>query len=216
MRWPVTNSARSHQCEPMSAKAREAPPSVESTRQLSSSGSQSASPAGRCRGRAGPGPWRRCGRARAPRAPSGSSGRRTGTAAAVPDEAAASTSRCAPARRCASGFSQTTCLPAASAASASGSVQVVGRADVHDVDVGGSRPAPRELSKARSAPSARAASCGAGRRGGGDADDARAGEAGGAGVDGADEAGAGDGDSEGRRHCGGNVSRTLIVCQAEV
>ena len=43
MRWPVTNSARSHQCEPMSANARDAPPSSASTRQLSSSGSSSQS-----------------------------------------------------------------------------------------------------------------------------------------------------------------------------
>ena len=34
MRWPVTNSIRSHQCEPMSANARDGPPSTGSTRQL--------------------------------------------------------------------------------------------------------------------------------------------------------------------------------------
>jgi hypothetical protein len=33
-RWPLRNSIRSHQCEPMSAKARERPPSPASTRQL--------------------------------------------------------------------------------------------------------------------------------------------------------------------------------------
>ncbi len=43
MRWPETNSARSHQCEPMSANAREAPPRSSSTRQLSSSGRSSQS-----------------------------------------------------------------------------------------------------------------------------------------------------------------------------
>ena len=43
MRWPETNSARSHQCEPMSANAREAPPRSASTRQLSSSGRSSQS-----------------------------------------------------------------------------------------------------------------------------------------------------------------------------
>jgi len=41
MRWPETNSARSHQCEPMSANAREAPPSSASTRQLSSAALES-------------------------------------------------------------------------------------------------------------------------------------------------------------------------------
>ena len=40
IRWPETNSTRSHQCEPMSAKAREAPPSSGSTRQLSSDGAE--------------------------------------------------------------------------------------------------------------------------------------------------------------------------------
>jgi hypothetical protein len=34
IRWPLTNSTRSHQCEPMSAKAREGPPSSAATRQL--------------------------------------------------------------------------------------------------------------------------------------------------------------------------------------
>ena len=43
IRWPVTNSARSHQCDPMSANAREAPPSSASTRQLSSSALSSQS-----------------------------------------------------------------------------------------------------------------------------------------------------------------------------
>ena len=42
-RWPDTNSARSHQCEPMSANARDAPPRSPSTRQLSSSGRSSQS-----------------------------------------------------------------------------------------------------------------------------------------------------------------------------
>ena len=36
-RSPVTNSTRSHQCEPMSAKARDRPAKAGSTRQLSSS-----------------------------------------------------------------------------------------------------------------------------------------------------------------------------------
>ncbi len=43
MRWPEMNSARSHQWEPMSAKAREAPPKRSSTRQLSSSARRSQS-----------------------------------------------------------------------------------------------------------------------------------------------------------------------------
>ena len=43
IRWPETNSTRSHQCEPMSAKAREGPPSSGSTRQLSSDGASSQS-----------------------------------------------------------------------------------------------------------------------------------------------------------------------------
>ena len=77
MRWPETNSARSHQCEPMSANAREAPPSslvhapvVVVGREepvLEVGAVQQAQ-------RAGPPAARR---ARAPRAPSGSSGRRT-------------------------------------------------------------------------------------------------------------------------------------------
>ncbi len=40
---PLTCCARSHQCEPMSANAREGPPRSESTRQLSSSGDSSQS-----------------------------------------------------------------------------------------------------------------------------------------------------------------------------
>jgi hypothetical protein len=42
-RSPVTNSTRSHQCEPMSAKARDGPDSAASTRQLSSSSVESQS-----------------------------------------------------------------------------------------------------------------------------------------------------------------------------
>jgi hypothetical protein len=34
IRSPVTHSARSHQCEPMSPKARDGPPALASTRQL--------------------------------------------------------------------------------------------------------------------------------------------------------------------------------------
>ena len=43
IRSPVMNSTRSHQCEPMSANAREGPPSAASTRQLSSSADASQS-----------------------------------------------------------------------------------------------------------------------------------------------------------------------------
>ena len=43
IRWPATNSIRSHQCEPMSANAREGPPSSGSTRQLSSAAPSSQS-----------------------------------------------------------------------------------------------------------------------------------------------------------------------------
>ena len=97
MRWPETNSARSHQCEPMSANAREAPPRSASTRQLSSSGA-AASPAGRCRGSAAAARSPRCGRARAPRARSGSSGKRTARRPGGRVAAAASTRRLAPGR----------------------------------------------------------------------------------------------------------------------
>ena len=78
MRCPVTNSARSHQCEPMSANARDAPPRSASTRQLSSSGRSSQScryvP---CTRRTAP-VCPLCGRAHAPRGRSRGSGRRTG------------------------------------------------------------------------------------------------------------------------------------------
>jgi hypothetical protein len=43
IRSPVTNSVRSHQCDPMSANVRDGPPAVSSTRQLSSSGFASQS-----------------------------------------------------------------------------------------------------------------------------------------------------------------------------
>jgi hypothetical protein len=43
MRRPVTNSMRSHQCEPMSANVRDAPLRAGSTRQLSSSEVESQS-----------------------------------------------------------------------------------------------------------------------------------------------------------------------------
>ena len=77
MRWPETNSARSHQCEPMSANAREAPPSCSSTRQLASSGAQQPVLEVRAVQQAQRARSARPRRARAPRAPSGSSGRRT-------------------------------------------------------------------------------------------------------------------------------------------
>ncbi len=53
MRWPVTNSARSHQCGPMSANARDAPPRSSSTRGCRPSAS-GASPGGRCCGSGAP------------------------------------------------------------------------------------------------------------------------------------------------------------------
>ena len=43
IRSPVMNSTRSHQCEPMSAKARDGPPRSASIRQLSSSAEASQS-----------------------------------------------------------------------------------------------------------------------------------------------------------------------------
>jgi hypothetical protein len=43
IRDPATNSTRSHQWEPMSAKARDGPPRAASTRQLTSSGVSSQS-----------------------------------------------------------------------------------------------------------------------------------------------------------------------------
>ena len=43
IRSPVTHSTRSHQCEPMSPKAREGPPAAGSTRQLVESGLSSQS-----------------------------------------------------------------------------------------------------------------------------------------------------------------------------
>ena len=81
-------------------------------------------------------------------------------------------------------------------------VQVVGRADVDDVDVVG---AHELLGRGERAPDAELGGglLGAGGRGGGDADDVGAREARGADVDGADEAGAGDRDSEGRGHGAG-------------
>ena len=98
IRWPETNSARSHQCEPMSAKAREAPPSVRVDAPvvvlraqqpvLQVAAVEQPQRAGR----------RRCARARAPRARWGSSGRRTARRRSVPASAAASASACAPSR----------------------------------------------------------------------------------------------------------------------
>ena len=43
IRSPVTHSARSHQCEPMSPNARDGPPALGSTRQLVARGSSSQS-----------------------------------------------------------------------------------------------------------------------------------------------------------------------------
>ena len=213
MRWPVTNSARSHQCEPMSAKAREAPPSVESTRQLSSSGSRQPvlqvgavdEPDGprragahavaglahrgvvavdeRDRGRGA----RRGGRLDQPRAPAASVRQRL-----LADDVLAGGQR---------GLGERL-------------VEVVGGADVHHVDVGALDQRLRGLEGALGAERP-CGLLGAGRRGGGDADDARPGQACGAGVDGADEAGAGDRDSEWCGHVADRM-RTLIVCQAEV
>ena len=66
-------------------------------------------------------------------------------------------------RLVASGFSQTTALPAASAGSASSACVRVRGADVHDVDVGASRSAPRP----KRAGGRRAEPVGGGRRGAG-------------------------------------------------
>ena len=43
IRSPLTHSARSHQCEPMSPNARDGPPALGSTRQLVERGSSSQS-----------------------------------------------------------------------------------------------------------------------------------------------------------------------------
>ena len=49
MRWPETNSARSHQCEPMSAKARDGPPRALVHAPVVVLAGAAASPGGRCR-----------------------------------------------------------------------------------------------------------------------------------------------------------------------
>ena len=94
---------------------------------------------------------------------------------------------------------RSTCLPAASAAQRQRLVQVVRRADVHDVDVVGldgvlgrvEGPLGAELGGGR------CAGIGGRRR---DADQAGAGQPGRPGVDPADEAGAGHGDTQAARH----------------
>ena len=98
-------------------------------------------------------------------------------------------------RRSRAASRRSTCLPAARAASASGRCRWLG-VQMCTTSTSGDSTSSSEVAKARSAPSARAASSERDGRGCGDADDARAGQPGGAGVDGADEAGAGDRDSE--------------------
>ena len=127
MRWPVTNSARSHQCEPMSANARDAPPSAGVDPPVGVLGREqpvlqvgAVDQVDRARLAR-----RRC--AGAPRGPSGSSGRRTGRRRRCRGaEPARAASRSARGRSTARGFSQTTCLPASSARAASSSWRWLG------------------------------------------------------------------------------------------
>ena len=107
-----------------------------------------------------------------------------------------------------------TCLPAASAASASGRWRWFGRADVDDVDVVGLHELLGAGERALDAQLGRGL-LGAGGRGGRDADDVGAGEARGADMDGADEAGAGDGDAKRVRSMAADRMELLHVCQAK-
>ena len=101
-------------------------------------GRSTASPAGSSRGRGArradrwpPGP--------APRGPSGRSGRRTAPWRRCPPGRRRPRAAAAVAGAVASGFSHTTCLPGLEGGLGQRAVQVVGGADVDDVDVGGRR-----------------------------------------------------------------------------
>ena len=202
MRWPETNSARSHQCEPMSANAREAPPSSASTRQLSSSGREQPVLQVACRGAGAARRSRRWRRARAPRGRSGRSGRRTARAATgaragrqvgeAPGAGDVERERL---------LADDVLAGRRARASASGTCRWFGRADVDDVDVGVARPAPRRESKRalRAELGGRGASA-LGRRGGDARELGRRPARTSVGVDAPDEPGAGDrGSSSGHR-----------------
>ena len=174
-------------------------------------GRAAASPAGRCRGSGGPAPRgaRADALARLARR-SGSSGRRTGRPRTRPALGGRVGQRAARrARSSASGFSQMTCLPAAQRGLGERQVQVVGRADVHDVDVVGRRRAPRSCRRRARRRSRRPRrSARAGEEAATPDDACRLPGARPSGVDGADEAGAGDRHASprprhvARGHCG--------------
>ena len=157
MRCPETNSARSHQCEPMSANARDAPPSclvdapvvvaraqqpvleVAAVDQADRAGDAGADALARLAHRGVVAVDERHGGRRARRPP------------------AASTISSAPRSSIASGFSQMTCLPAASAASASGRCRWLG-VQMCTTSTSGASTSSSAVSNERSAPSAAAAS----------------------------------------------------------
>ena len=124
MRWPETNSARSHQCEPMSANAREALPAARPRASCRRPGA-GANPADRCRaegegaGLPAADTLARLAHRRVVPIDEGHSSvqARVGCYVDEPLRPAASRAR---------GFSQITCLPAARAASASGTCRWFG------------------------------------------------------------------------------------------
>ena len=148
MRWPDTNSARSHQCEPMSANARDGAAQLARPRASCRRRGAGASPAGRCRG---------AGAARRSRPLRDALARLAHRRVVAVDERhrrrAVPTRprrRRGAARRAASsasGFSQITCLPAASAASASGTCRWFG-VQMCTTSTSGSRTSSSAESKA--------------------------------------------------------------------
>ena len=93
------NSTRSHQCEPMSANARDGPPSCGVDAPVVVLRGRAASPAGSRRGSGAPARARRRRSGRAPRARPGGSGRRTGRSPIRPARGGRRDERGRPGRR---------------------------------------------------------------------------------------------------------------------
>ena len=138
---------------PVRADVRERPRGAAPLRRPPSSSCRpvaAASPGGRCRAAGAERRSVRSGRARALRGRWGSTGRRTAPPPAVPSRPRRRRGASLPSASRASGFSQTTCLPAASAASASGRWRSFG-VQMWTTSISGSRTISSAESKARRA-----------------------------------------------------------------
>ena len=158
MRWPETNSARSHQCDAdVGERTRGAAEPLVDAPVVVVRAQQPVLQVGAVDQAHRPGlPAAR--RARAPRAPSGSSGRRTAPRLTRPTPAAASASCCAPGGVERQRLLADHVLAGRQRGLGEREVQVVRRADVDDVDAGLATISSAE-SNARSAPSAAGAAC---------------------------------------------------------